>query len=96
MLADEVDEVVTGLRTLGLVATARRTSVNRVCVRVALPSGAEALWDTDGALGLEAQIMANGMLVGFVPHIPGSEGFDIEQTCRAIATADYGRHAHAH
>lgn len=93
MRADEVEQVVTGLRSLGFIATAHRPSLNRVCVRVALPSGAEALWDTDGALGLEAQIMANGMLVGFVPTIPGSAAFGIEESVRAIATADYGRHA---
>ena len=95
MRAQEVDEVVSGLRELGMVASAHRPSLNRVCVRVALPSGAEALWDTDGALGLEAQIMANGMLVGFVPTIPGSAAFNVANCVRAIASADYGRHAHA-
>ncbi len=43
----------------------------------------------DGAAGLEAQIMADGMLVGFVPKIPGSESWTTEQTVEAIATAVY-------
>ena len=36
-----------------------------------------------------AQIMADGMLVGFVPKIPGSENWTVEQTVEAIATATY-------
>lgn len=89
MDADEVELVVAGLRARGVFATAHRPSLNKVCVRVVRPDGAEALWDTDGAAGLEAQVMANGMLVGFVPMIPGSYSFDTEQTIEAIASADY-------
>jgi len=33
--------------------------------------------------------MRDGMLVGFVPQVPGSDVFGIEQTARAIAAADY-------
>jgi hypothetical protein len=29
------------------------------------------------------------MLVGFVPKIPGSESYSVEQTVEAIANADY-------
>jgi len=90
MEAFEVEEVVAGLAERGFIATVHRPALNRVCVRVVLPGGAEALWDTDGALGLEAQVMANGMLVGFVPTIPGSAHFDVAQTIEAIARADYG------
>ena len=52
--------------------------------------GREALWDADGASGLEAQIMRDGILVGFVPQISGSPGFDEAQVIQAIAAADYG------
>lgn len=90
MEAAEVEEVVEGLRARGVIATVHRPGLNRVCVRVVRPDGSEALWDTDGALGLEAQVMANGMLVGFVPTIPGSARFDVAQTVDAIASADYG------
>jgi hypothetical protein len=58
-------------------------------VRIVLPDGREALWDVDGAAGLEAQVMRDGMLVGFVPKIPGSEGYTVEQTVEAIAAAVY-------
>ena len=58
-------------------------------VRVVLPDGREAVWDTDGTAGLEAQIMRNGMLVGFVPSIPGSETFTEPQIVDAIARTDY-------
>lgn len=53
-------------------------------------SGArEAVWDTDGTAGLEAQVMRDGVLVGFVPSIPGSADFDESQVVDAIARTDY-------
>jgi hypothetical protein len=58
-------------------------------VRVTLTGGREAEWDTDGTAGLEAQVMLDGMLVGYVPEIEGSEGFDESQTVEAIASTDY-------
>ena len=58
-------------------------------IRVVLPDGREAIWDNDGTAGLEAQIMRNGVLVGFVPSIPGSENFTDEQLIEAVAAADY-------
>lgn len=58
-------------------------------VRVVLPDGREAIWDNDGTAGLEAQVMRNGVLVGFVPVIEGSENFGEERIVEAIATADY-------
>lgn len=90
MNADEVQQVVEGLQSRGIIATVHRPGINRVCVRVVRTDGSEALWDTDGAMGLEAQVMANGMLVGFVPTIPGSARFDVPATIDAIARADYG------
>jgi hypothetical protein len=58
-------------------------------IRVVLPDGREAVWDNDGTAGLEAQVMRNGILVGFVSSIPGSENFGEEQIVVAIAAADY-------
>ena len=58
-------------------------------VRVPLPGGREAEWDADGAAGLEAQVMRDGMLVGYVPEIEGSESFDESQIADAIARTDY-------
>jgi hypothetical protein len=58
-------------------------------IRVVLPDGREAIWDNDGTAGLEAQVMRNGILVGFVSSIPGSENFGDDQIVEAIAAADY-------
>jgi len=52
---------------------------------VSLAGGREAEWDTDGTAGLEAQVMCDGMLVGYVPQIEGSEDFDEPQIVDAIA-----------
>ncbi|KUL32632.1 hypothetical protein [Actinoplanes awajinensis] len=60
-------------------------------IRVVLPDGREAIWDNDGTAGLEAQVMRDGILVGFVPSIPGSESFGEEQIIDAISAADYDR-----
>ncbi|BCY13939.1 hypothetical protein [Actinoplanes sp. L3-i22] len=58
-------------------------------IRVVLPDGREAIWDNDGTAGLEAQVMRDGILVGFVPSIPGSESFSDDEIVSAIAGADY-------
>lgn len=89
MEADEVEQVVQGLSERGFIASVHRPALNRACVRVVLPGGAEALWDTDGAAGLEAQVMADGMLVGYVATIPGSASFTVAQTVDAISRAKY-------
>ncbi len=65
--------------------------ITRYGIRVVLPDGREAVWDNDGTAGLEAQVMRNGILVGFVPSIPGSENFGEAEIVEAIATADYDR-----
>ena len=81
--------VVDALRAHGVHATVKKAGVYQFGVVVALPDGREAVWDTDGTAGLEAQVMANGMLVGFVPKIEGSEEFDEEQVVEAIWHTDY-------
>jgi len=83
--------VVDRLREQGVDAHVERASTYQFGVRVALRDGRHAVWDTDGTLGLEAQVMANGMLVGFVPQIEGSEEYDENQTVEAIASTDYDR-----
>jgi hypothetical protein len=77
------------LRERGVDAHVERASTYQFGVRVPLRDGRQAIWDTDGTLGLEAQVMRDGMLVGFVPQIAGSEDFDEEQTVLAIAATDY-------
>ncbi|WP_042381815.1 hypothetical protein [Streptacidiphilus melanogenes] len=81
--------VVDALRERGVNAHLAREGVYQIGVRVVLPDGREALWDTDDTISLEAQVMRDGMLVGFVPAIAGSEDFDVDQTIDAIARADY-------
>jgi hypothetical protein len=81
--------VVDALRERGTPAHVERAAVGQFGVRIVLPDGREAIWDTDGTAGLEAQVMRDGMLVGFVPEIEGSEDFDEAQVIDAIARADY-------
>jgi hypothetical protein len=81
--------VVDALRDRGINAHLLRGGVDQYGVRVSLSGGREAEWDTDGTAGLEAQVMCDGMLVGYVPQIDGSEDFDESQIVDAIARTDY-------
>jgi hypothetical protein len=83
--------VVDALRERGVPAhlVPPRSGAARAGVRVVLPEEREAIWDTDGTAGLEAQVMRDGVLVGFVPMIAGSEEFDEAQVVDAIARTDY-------
>ena len=81
--------VADALRDRGINAHLLRAANGRFGVSVSLPGGRLAEWDTDGTAGLEAQVMRNGMLVGFVPKIDGSEDFTEEDTVDAIARTDY-------
>jgi hypothetical protein len=81
--------VADALRDRGVNAHLLRAGLGRFGVRVSLPGGREAEWDTDGAAGLEAQVMRDGMLVGYVPQIEGSEDFSEPQIIDAIARTDY-------
>jgi hypothetical protein len=80
--------VVDALRDRGVDAHLFR-GAGQYGVRVRLTGGREAEWDTDGTAGLEAQVMQDGMLVGYVPEIEGSEDFDEAQVVDAIARTDY-------
>jgi hypothetical protein len=84
------ERVVADLRSHGVMAHIARTGVYQTGIRVVIPDGREAIWDTDGAAGLEAQIMRDGVLVGFVPNIEGSENLDDAGVVRTIAAAEYG------
>jgi hypothetical protein len=80
--------VVDGLRDRGVNAHLYR-GPSHFGVRVTLTGGREAEWDTDGTAGLEAQVMKDGMLVGFVPEIEGSDDFSEAEVIDAIARTDY-------
>lgn len=58
-------------------------------IRVVLDKNIEALWNVDGAAGLDAEIVSDGVLIGFVPHVSGSENFTDEQIVECIATTRY-------
>jgi len=81
--------VVDALRDRGIDAHLARAGVYRFGVRIRLGDGREAEWDTDGTAGLEAQVMRDGVLVGYVPDIEGSEDWSEEQVVDAIQRTDY-------
>ncbi len=81
--------VVDALRARGVDAGMAKAGVYQFGVTVALPDGREAIWDTDGAAGLEASVMRDGMLVGLVPLIDASEQYTEEQVVDAIVKTDY-------
>jgi hypothetical protein len=81
--------VVDSLRDRGINAHLLRGGIGKFGIRVSLPGGREAEWDTNGTAGLEAQVMRDGMLVGYVPRIDGSEDFDEPGVIDAIARTDY-------
>jgi hypothetical protein len=88
---DRARRVVGALRARNVFAHVKlpHAGITRYGIRVVLPDGREAVWDNDGTAGLEAQIMRNGILVGFVPSIPGSENYGEAEIIQAIAGADY-------
>jgi len=83
-------DVVERLRARRIFASLnRRAGVYNVGVRVVIPDGREAIWDNDGAAGLEAMVLRDGMLVGFVPKLPDSDDLDATTIAGIIAGADY-------
>jgi len=91
MEEQRAERVVETLRARNVFAHVKlpHAGITQYGIRVVLPDGREAIWDNDGTAGLEAQVMRNGVLVGFVPSIPGSENFGDAQIIEAIARADY-------
>ncbi len=81
--------VVDALRDRGIDAHLDRGGVGVYGVRVAIGDGRQAIWDNDGTASLEAEVLLDGDLVGFIPEIPGSDTFDEAQVVDAIARADY-------
>jgi hypothetical protein len=84
------EEVVERLRAERIFASVnRRAGVYNVGLRVVLPDGREAIWDNDDVPGLEAMVLRDGVLVGFVPQIPDSDDLDAEAITKIIAGTDY-------
>jgi hypothetical protein len=84
------EEVVELLRQRRIFANVnRRAGVYNVGVRVVIPDGREAIWDNDGAAGLEAMVLRDGVLVGFVPQISDSDDLPAARIAEIIAATDY-------
>jgi hypothetical protein len=81
--------VVDTLRERGVDARLEKVNVYQFGIAIRLQGGRTAVWDSDGTLGLEAQVMRDGMLVGFVSHIEGSEDFGDDDVVDAIVRTDY-------
>jgi hypothetical protein len=82
-------QVTERLRERHVMAHVASTGIYRYGIRIVIADGREALWDADGTAGIEAQILRDGILTGFIPKIPGSEDWDVDQIVEAIATTDY-------
>ena len=91
MEENKARRVVDALRDRGTDAELARVGVYQFGISIRLPDGREATWDSDGTAALEAQVMRNGMLVGFVPEIEGSDSFTEEQIIDAIVRTDYDK-----
>jgi hypothetical protein len=96
MEENRAHHVVDALRARGIDAHFDSEGVYQKGIRIKLPGGREAIWDSDDTIELEAQVMLDGMLVGFVPVIEGSADFDEAQIVEAIATTDYDQPVATH
>jgi hypothetical protein len=81
--------VADALRDRGINAHLKKSGVDAYAVQVPVSGGREAIWGSEGTTGLEAEVLLDGDLVGFVAEIPGSEDFDEAQIVDAIARAEY-------
>ncbi|HEX3830217.1 MAG TPA: hypothetical protein VHV82_23360 [Sporichthyaceae bacterium] len=58
-------------------------------VRIDLHDGRQAIWGAARTTRLEAEVMRDGVLVGFREGIVGSENFSPEQIIEAITATDW-------
>ncbi|HEX5562690.1 MAG TPA: hypothetical protein VFX52_13690 [Nocardioidaceae bacterium] len=91
MEENKARHVVDALRERGTDADLARVGVYQFGVSIRLPDGREVTWDSDGTASLEAQVMRNGVLVGYVPQIEGSEDYTEDQIVDAIVRTDYDK-----
>ena len=89
--------ITDALRDRGINAHLRKSGIDAYAVQVPAGGGREAVWGAEGTAGLEAEVLLDGDLVGFVPEIPGSDPNprvkrpavihsrvdDLEDSCRA-------------
>ena len=91
MEENKARRVVDTLRERGTDAQLARVGAYQFGVSIPLPDGREVTWDSDGTAALEAQVMRNGVLVGYVPAIEGSDDYTEEQVVDAILRTDYDK-----
>lgn len=91
MEENKARHVVDALRDRGTNAELASVGGTQFGIRVLLPDGREAMWDSDGTAALEALVMQDGDLVGFVPVIEDSEDYTEEQIIDAILRTDYDK-----
>lgn len=91
MEENKARRVVDVLRDRGTNADMARVGIYQFGVSIRLSDGREATWDSDGTAALEAQVMRDGVLVGYVPAIEGSEAYTEEQIVDAILRTDYDK-----
>ncbi|HET7387400.1 MAG TPA: hypothetical protein VFJ19_12130 [Nocardioidaceae bacterium] len=91
MEENKARRVVDALRDRGTDADLARVGVYQFGISIRLPDGREATWDSDGTAALEAQVMRDGVLVGYVPAIEDSESFTEAQIIDAIVRTDYDK-----
>ena len=91
MEENKARRVVDALRERGTDAELARVGVYQFGVAIKLRDGREVTWDSDGTAALEAQVMRNGVLVGYVPAIDGSDSYTEEQIIDAIVRTDYDK-----
>jgi hypothetical protein len=89
MQENRARRVTDALRDRGINAHMHNEGIDIYGVRVVIGGGREAVWGTEGTTSLEAEVLLDGDLVGFIPEIPGSADFDDAQVADAIARADY-------
>ena len=86
---NQARRVADALRDRGIDAHLETAGIDIHGVRVVLSDGREAIWGNEGTSSLEAEVLLDGDLVGFIPEIAGSTAFDEAQIVDAIARADY-------
>ncbi|WP_405984519.1 hypothetical protein [Streptomyces sp. NBC_00872] len=88
---ERAGRLVSSLRARGVMAHMAHLGVYQCGVQIVLAEGGEAIWDMDEVLGLRAEVVEDGVLVGFVPHVRGSEVFTEEQLVEVIAATRYDK-----
>ena len=89
MEENKARRIVDALRERGTNAEMARVGVYQFGLTIKLADGREATWDSDGTAALEAQVMRNGVLVGYVPAIEGSDDYTEDQIIEAVLRTDY-------